>query len=48
MTRGQRRLHAALWLLLGPITILVIGLSIALRFSAPAREPDVVPKEAAP
>lgn len=41
MTRGQRRLHLALWLLLGPLALAVLALGVfAARPTVPAAPGD--------
>jgi hypothetical protein len=35
MTSGQRRAHAFIWIVLGPLLLIVLGLIVALRPVAP-------------
>lgn len=39
MTRSQRRLHAATWLVIGPLVLTLLILALAAHRAPPAPEP---------
>ncbi len=45
MTRGQRRVHAGIWLALGPLLLVLLGLALASRAPAPVQPSPALVRE---